>query len=351
MLGAMSQGQAQNQSAQQNWDNYTDMPVGEILRRTRQHYGQSLTDVEGILRIRAVQLQALEDGRIDLLPGRVYAIGFVRAYAEYLGLDGEKMVHLFKVQAGNPPRPRAELQFPVPASESKMPNYYILGSSIAGIVLVVAALVLMTGNLKTETIDVPSVPSELRAETLIKKPAPQLAQAQPALVGPLAPGMAATVPAVGQPVPSPLAAAGVQNPLLNTDAIAPVAATPAKQELVIRVMDTAWVEVRGEDGRALLSRVLKPGDSYTVPPAPGMTLDTGNIGGLEFVLNGQVLPPLGAKGDVRRKVSLDPAKLQPVQAKKPQAQPATAAAEAAAAITPSAGGTVMPADPAYIYEE
>ncbi|MBU0859077.1 MAG: helix-turn-helix domain-containing protein, partial [Alphaproteobacteria bacterium] len=108
----MSQLTGPNSTPQKNWENLTDMTVGEILRRTRLHYGQSLTDVESILRIRAAQLQALEDGRIDLLPGRVYAIGFVRAYAEYLGLDGEKMVHLFKAQAGNPPRPRAELHFP-----------------------------------------------------------------------------------------------------------------------------------------------------------------------------------------------------------------------------------------------
>jgi cytoskeleton protein RodZ len=343
----MSQGHAQNQSTQQNWESYTDMPVGEILRRTRQHYGQSLTDVEGILRIRAVQLQALEDGRIDLLPGRVYAIGFVRAYAEYLGLDGEKMVHLFKVQAGNPPRPRAELHFPVPASESKVPNYYILGSSVAGVIVVIAALILTAGGMKKETATVPSVPSELRAEALVSKPAPQLAQVQPALVGPVIPGMPTTVSPVAA-IPgavAPVAALPGVDPAL----VAAAASAAENPELVIRVLDTAWVEVRDEDGQALLSRVLKPGDSYTVPPAPGMTLDTGNIGGLEFVLNGTTLPPLGAKGDVRRKVSLDPAKLQPVQPKV-QAQSVTTGA-AAAAIAPAAGGTVLPADPALIYEE
>ncbi len=39
---------------------HTDMPVGEILRRTRVHYGQSLFQIEGVLRIRASQLEALE---------------------------------------------------------------------------------------------------------------------------------------------------------------------------------------------------------------------------------------------------------------------------------------------------
>ncbi|PZO78204.1 MAG: DUF4115 domain-containing protein, partial [Micavibrio aeruginosavorus] len=73
--------------------------MGEILRRTRVHYGQSLQQIEGVLRIRASQLDALEQGDVSQLPGRVYAIGFVRSYSEYLGLDGDKMVHLFKEQS------------------------------------------------------------------------------------------------------------------------------------------------------------------------------------------------------------------------------------------------------------
>ena len=47
---------------------HTDMPVGEILRRSREHYGQSLEQVEQNLRIRASQLYALENGQVDQLP-------------------------------------------------------------------------------------------------------------------------------------------------------------------------------------------------------------------------------------------------------------------------------------------
>ena len=324
----MSQAAAHNHASQQDWGNFTDMPVGEILRRTRLHYGQSLTDVETILRIRAIQLQALEDGRIDLLPGRVYAIGFVRAYAEYLGLDGEKMVHLFKAQAGNPPKPRAELHFPVPASESKVPNYYVLGSSVAGVVLVLAMLAFFMSRPDGEPVAVPEVPAALRAEALVTQPPPVLAQAQPILAGPVdATAIAAPVTAAATAPALTPAAQALAVPAAGAQSAA------ARAELKINVTETAWVEVRGTDGRILLSRVLKPGDSYTVPPGPGMVLDTGNIGGLEFVLNGEKLPPLGAKGDVRRKVSLDPAKLIPVQARRTNNDPAAAAA----AIAPAAG--------------
>ena len=90
---------SENNGATSAPDFHTDMPVGEILRRTRTHYGLNLQQVEQILRIRASNLEALETGDVSQLPGRVYAIGFVRAYAEYLGLDGDKMVHLFKQQS------------------------------------------------------------------------------------------------------------------------------------------------------------------------------------------------------------------------------------------------------------
>ena len=84
---------------QQDGDFYrTDMPVGEVLRRAREHYGQSLRDVERNLRIRASQLAHLENGEYSALPGRVYVIGFIRSYSEYLGLNGDEMVNLYKRQ-------------------------------------------------------------------------------------------------------------------------------------------------------------------------------------------------------------------------------------------------------------
>src|SRR5690606_13898422 len=110
--------------------NYADLPVGEILRRGREHYNLSLNDVEAALRIRASQLGAIEQGRLDLLPGRVYAVGFVRAYAEYLGLDGGRIVQLFKAQSGES-RKSPELHFPVAASESKVPNKFMLAGALA----------------------------------------------------------------------------------------------------------------------------------------------------------------------------------------------------------------------------
>src|ERR1700743_625015 len=61
--------------------------VGQDLRTARQRRGDDLATVSKALKIRKDHLEALEEDRIEHLPGRAYAVGFVRTYAEYLGLD------------------------------------------------------------------------------------------------------------------------------------------------------------------------------------------------------------------------------------------------------------------------
>ncbi len=73
--------------------------AGAMLRQQREALGLDLTDVAAMLRIKPAYLEALEAGRPDELPGAVYAIGFIRAYADYLGLDNREMLRLFKQQS------------------------------------------------------------------------------------------------------------------------------------------------------------------------------------------------------------------------------------------------------------
>ena len=60
----------------------------------------------------------------------------------------------------------------------------------------------------------------------------------------------------------------------------------------------------------MLTRILKPGDVYLVPNRPGIVMMTGNAGGLEIALDGEVLPPIGPAGAVRRNIALDPEALR-----------------------------------------
>lgn len=105
--------------------------VGTMLRACRLRVGASLSEASEALCIREAYLAAIEEGRFQDLPGSTYASGFVRAYAEYLGVHGEEMVRRFKDEVAGMGG-AAELHFPSPMEESGFPGGALL---LIGIVI------------------------------------------------------------------------------------------------------------------------------------------------------------------------------------------------------------------------
>ena len=68
------------------------MSIGKKLREARERRGLSLQDAFKAIRIRWVYLQALEDEDWEAFPSRTHLHGFLRAYAEYLGLDADALL-------------------------------------------------------------------------------------------------------------------------------------------------------------------------------------------------------------------------------------------------------------------
>jgi hypothetical protein len=66
--------------------------IGISLREARVRQGVDLLEAERATKIRSKYLRALEDERFELLPAQTYVKGFLRSYAEYLGLDGQLYV-------------------------------------------------------------------------------------------------------------------------------------------------------------------------------------------------------------------------------------------------------------------
>lgn len=73
-----------------------DSGVGMVLRKARNRRKVELSEVEAATRIRLRYLRAIEDEEWDVLPGGVYTRGFIRTYASYLGLDGERLVEDYR---------------------------------------------------------------------------------------------------------------------------------------------------------------------------------------------------------------------------------------------------------------
>ncbi len=69
--------------------------IGSSLREARLRQGFDLVEAEAATKIRSKYLRALEDERFELLPAQTYVKGFLRSYADYLGLDGQLYVDEF----------------------------------------------------------------------------------------------------------------------------------------------------------------------------------------------------------------------------------------------------------------
>ncbi len=114
---------------------FTGPGVSELLKTTRERAGQDLQVISQVLRIRYIYLEAIEGGRYDELPGKTYVVGFVRAYAEHLGLDSNEVVKRFKLEVDGL-EGRSELMFPSPVTEQSVPGGAII---MIGLVVLAAA--------------------------------------------------------------------------------------------------------------------------------------------------------------------------------------------------------------------
>jgi cytoskeleton protein RodZ len=303
---------------EKDYNYYTDMPVGEILRRARVHYGQSLANVEAVLRIRASQLEAIEQGDLEKLPGRVYAIGFVRSYSEYLGLDGNKMVQLFKAQSLGS-RGKPELHFPVAASESKIPNAWVIVSSIAAVVALALLVAFLSGGDGGKVNEIPPVPEEIRAEFddpsgPVSTPGPEITDKTFQDQGFSADAKEFDrVKNYSEEDQTTLeqAEAVNQDTSANAQPVAETGAEEVEHRVTIKVTERSWVEIRDDSGKAILSRTLEPGNTYFVPKDhQNLVLTTGNAAGLTILVDGESLPDFGGRGEVRRNIPLNAEKLK-----------------------------------------
>lgn len=101
--------------------------IGRHLREARQQRGEDLYDVADYLRIKPSYLFALEEGDLAAMPGRTYAMGFLRTYADHLGYDGTELVRGLNVwaqtQAGT-------LKVREPAPENRLPSLAMVAAAL-----------------------------------------------------------------------------------------------------------------------------------------------------------------------------------------------------------------------------
>ncbi|MEI8395142.1 MAG: helix-turn-helix domain-containing protein [Rhodospirillaceae bacterium] len=140
---------------------YRELPrIGSVLRSARTEAGLELRDVASMLKIRYVFMEALEDGRYSDLPGTAYAVGFVRTYADYLGLDRDAVVRTFKDEVAGKGG-RQNLYFPTPVPEGKVPGGTVLLISLVLACLVYGSWYILSATDRRIVDVVPALPQRL----------------------------------------------------------------------------------------------------------------------------------------------------------------------------------------------
>lgn len=276
--------------------------LGALLRKAREERGISLLEAEQATRIRRVFLQAIEEDRFGDLPGEVYGRGFVKSYASFLGLDPDEALRAY---------PRAAAPQPMRAPEMLNEPLTPLAHRLTHWIL----LLLLLGAL--------AVGGWYVYQTYWVSQGWRVLSAWPPRIGPpgealdeATPGASATTPAATR-TPTPTRTADLTEPVAEVDATmtptptatptatptpAPPTPTPTATPFVgiaIEVVAQAdtYLEIRA-DGELIWIGILRAQETAAWSADEIMEMRIGNAGGLQVIVNGQDVGPLGESGEV-----------------------------------------------------
>lgn len=263
--------------------------VGQALKEARERQRLTLRQAEETTNIRLEYLKCLEEGELDRLPGRVYAVGFLRSYAKLLNLNPEPLVaELKSCWQDDSLEIERELQVednPKARKRSSLPVARFVGYAVAvGLALLLIYVAF-------------SIPGVQRGSDTSAKPTPSTT---PGTVepGPSAINKPAEVSnSIGQSANSNPAAGQTSNPGNNASA------EPAYNGVIARIAVTtgsSWIAVY-IDGRKDFEGILVPGDKREFKGLERVFLHVGNAGVLQVNVNGKDFGILGQVGEVVRK--------------------------------------------------
>jgi cytoskeleton protein RodZ len=295
--------------------------AGNALRERRLVLGLDEKAVASQLRIRKDQLVAIETGDYERLPGRTYAIGFIRSYARLVGLDAEQLVEQFKgeMQALEVHKP-VELVFPDAAPQRSWPSGHLFAVALV-VAVVVYALVHLTMPTAEPVPVAAAVDSSVTVVDAVAAPpaAAAVVSAPAASMPAVSPEPAPVAPIVPVLDDSQLVTAQLIQGFGQMATLVPVASVsaPAAAEssgasrITLTALEETYVQVKDPSLKkphaVLLARVLSPGESFQAPDREGLVLLTGNAGGVQVAVDGRSAGVLGKSGQVIKRLPLEPA--------------------------------------------
>lgn len=254
--------------------------IGEILRKEREQQKLTIQDVEQATSIRALYIEALEQGEYDKLPGEVYAKGFIKNYANFLNLNGDDMVKKFIMEI-SPATVAPEENIPAEKTE--------------------------TQPAAAETSTITKTRSQRRAESAAsnedddsrKKYLVAAVAAVILLIGGLVFGLRGS--GDDNSVVKTDETQAVENPQVAqvTPETPPPAVTPPINGVSVQATfsDDCWTQVV-IDGALIYEGMINAGQVFDWAGTQSVYVVLGNAGAVNFVMNGQDIGAIGANGAV-----------------------------------------------------
>ena len=275
-----------------------EIGIGIALRDARIARNLSLAEVSALLRIRESHLEAIELENFDQLPGNVYAIGFIRTYAQYLELNEGDLIMRFKAASVDPGI--ADMVFQEEEEAEQISGALKISLLVVG-ALVVYVLWLVAGA-QDDEITVSTVVQTPIAQVDVQASRAADAKASEADT-PAPPGAASeAVPdAMGADIAS--TDSGAKDSALGLQSAAQVGlqavdTTPEPSRVEIRATRRTWMRLENAQGRVLFSSVIDEGEGFELPDDMDYILATRDAGALTYFVNNQAVAPVGRRGQI-----------------------------------------------------
>lgn len=279
--------------------------VGSLLKNMRQEKGAKIVDIAKKLCIRRQYLEAIEDSNYSEIPPFPYGVGFIRAYADFLGLNSGNIVELYKEETTEK-KPMSS-GVTEPQNTSGMPGGIYILASLAALGILYGAWVMWNNSdenggiegVVNEQIDennelivfeelsaIPEAEDESITETKSEDTisTQEVVSSEETIQEPVTENKVADTIAETSKDDVKEAKKDVSDDTKNI-------VVPDKG-VFVEVLEETWIEVRNET-KLYLSKVLFPGNSYTLPNDKGLILSVGKLGGVNVYVN-------GAKTDIAR---------------------------------------------------
>ena len=315
-------------------DDSLEESVGITLSLRRQASGISIEEVSQALNIKKDYIAAIENSQLETLPGKIYSSGFIRSYAKFLKLDPDQIIKRLMAEQ-NVLEKEQNLQFPLAVPNSGMPRKSIV---ILGIIILLIGYGLWTNTSPTKVPTITSLDNNISNNVVVEKvysatniqsntttDSRAAIAAQPKNIDVKEPSSKILVQegnstnnnlvnnSVKLDVDENIGTSILQPQINGNSEIRPIP-NSIDSRILITAKAASWVQVfdpMHED--IVLSKLLVTGEKYWVPNMPGLYLMTGNSGGLEIKVDGEIVPSIGELGEIRRKVLLNPIQLQKQQ--------------------------------------